>query len=51
LDSSPSFVFLRKMLEALRQWLAQGEILEHGRLRLSWRSVACFLQVLWPLRL
>jgi hypothetical protein len=51
LDSSPSFSFLRKMLEAVNQWLARGEILDHRGLRLSWRTVAAFLQVLWPLRL
>lgn len=51
LDSSPSFVFLRQMLKALRQGLTGREVLPYGQLLLSWRSVACFLQVLWPLRL
>lgn len=51
LDSSPSLAFLRKTLEAVKEWLVRGEMVEHGRLRLSWRSVACFLQLLWPLRL
>jgi Domain of unknown function (DUF6431) len=51
LDSSPSFSFLRKTLEAVREWLARGEILDHRGVRLSWLTIAPFLQVLWPLRL
>lgn len=51
LDSSPSFAFLRKTLEAVSERLARGEILNHRGLRLSWRTVAACLQVLWPLRL
>jgi hypothetical protein len=51
LDSSPSFSFLRKTLEAVSERLDRGEILNHLGLRLSWRTVAACLQVLWPLRL
>lgn len=51
LDSSPSWMFLRKTLETVKEWLARGEILEHSGLQLRWRTAACFLQVLWPLRL
>jgi hypothetical protein len=51
LDSSPSLVFLRKVLETTKEWLARGKILEQSGLQLRWRTVACFLQVLWPLRL
>jgi len=48
LDSSPAFSSLRRMLEAVEQWLARGEQLAHGSLRLSWPTVFCFLQVFWP---
>ena len=48
LDSSPAFSFLRRTLEAIEQWLARGEQLAHGSLRLAWPSVFCFLQVFWP---
>jgi len=51
LDSSPSFSFLRKTLKAVSGWLARGELVDHRGLRLSWPTVAAFLQVLWPLRL
>jgi hypothetical protein len=50
LDSSPSFAFLRKTLEAVTERLDRGEIVNHRGLRLSWRTVAACLQVLWPLR-
>lgn len=49
--SQPPFPFLRKMLAALSQWLARGEVVRHGPLRLSWPTLAPFLQLLWPLRL
>ena len=51
LDSSPSFPFLRKTLEAVSEWLDQGEVLIYRGLRLSWQTAAAYLQVLWPLRL
>lgn len=52
LDSSPTpYSFLRKTVEAVSRWLARGEILRHGWLQLSWRTVVPFLQQLWPLRL
>ena len=49
--SQPSFSFLRKTLAAAAQCLARGEIIRHGALRLSWSTLALFLQLLWPLRL
>ena len=48
LDSSPAFSFLRCTLAAVEQELAGGEQLAHGSLRLSWRTVCCFLRVFWP---
>jgi len=48
LDSSPAFSFLRRTVEAIEQWLAGGEQLFHGSLRLSWPNVFCFLGVFWP---
>jgi len=33
LDSSPAFSSLRRMLEAVEQWLPRGEQLAHGSLR------------------
>jgi hypothetical protein len=51
LDISPSLAFLHKTLETVREWLDRGEILELSGFQLCWRTVACFLQVLWPLRL
>jgi hypothetical protein len=48
LDSSPAFSSLRRMLEAVEQWLARDEQLAYGSLRLSWPTVFCFLQVFWP---
>jgi hypothetical protein len=48
LDSSPAFSFLRRTLQAVEQWLARGEQLAHDSLRLSWPTVFCFLQVVWP---
>ncbi len=49
--SQPPFSFLRKTLTAVAQFLARGEIVRHGVLRLSWPTLAPFLQLLWPLRL
>ena len=49
--SQPSFSFLRQTLAAVAQCLARGEIIRHGALRLSWSTLALFLQLLWPLRL
>lgn len=49
--SQPPFSFLRKTLMAVGQWLARGEIVRQDALRLSWPTLALFLQVLWPLRL
>lgn len=52
LDSSlPSFSFLRPTMQAVGQWLARGEQLDCGALRLSWPTLFPFLQVFWPLRL
>jgi hypothetical protein len=51
LDSSPSFSFLGKTLKAVSKRLDRGEFLDHSGLRLSWRTVAFYLRVLWPLRL
>jgi Domain of unknown function (DUF6431) len=52
LDSSlPPFSFLWPTMQAVRQWLAGGEQLECGSLRLSWSTLFPFLQVFWPLRL
>jgi len=50
-DSNPPFSFLRRTIRDVSLWLAQGRILQHGSLRLSWPTVVQFLQVLWPLRL
>lgn len=44
------FPFLQKILEAVSQRLAYGEILHLGPLILSWRNLAPFLHVLLPLR-
>ena len=52
LDSSRSaFSFLRPTMEVVGQWLARGEQLDCGSLRLSWPTLFPFLQVFWPLRL
>jgi len=51
LDSSCSFWFLRRTLEAVSQAVARGAVICHDGLRWSWRTAAAFLQVLWPLRL
>jgi hypothetical protein len=45
------FPFLRRMLELVNEWFSHGEILPYGPWRLSWRTLAHFLQVLLPLRL
>ena len=51
LDSSPSFSFLRRILEAVSQALARGAVICHDGLPWSWRTAAAFLHILWPLRL
>ena len=52
LDSSlPAFSFLRPTLRTIADWLARGEQLQCGPLRLSWPTLFPFLQILWPLRL
>ena len=52
LDSSqPAFSFLRPMLRAIADWLARGEQLQCGPLRLSWPTLFPFLQIFWPLHL
>src|ERR1700680_2170909 len=48
LDSSlPPFSFLWPTMQAVSQWLAGGEQLECGSLRLSWPTLFPFLQVFW----
>jgi len=49
--SRPAFFFLRLTTQAVGQWLARGEQLDCGSLRLSWPTLFPFLQVFWPLRL
>lgn len=52
LDSSqPAFSFLRPALRAIADWLARGEQLQCGPLRLSWPTLFPFLQIFWPLLL
>ena len=49
--SQPAFSFLRPTLRAIADWLARGEQLLCGPLRLSWPTLFPFLQIFWPLRL
>ena len=49
-DQTP-FRFLPKIVQAISQWLARGEISQHGPLLLGWRTLACFLHILLPLRI
>jgi len=52
LDSSqPPFSFLRRTMQAVSQRLGNGPTLQHGLLRLSWRTLFPFLGQFWPLRL
>jgi hypothetical protein len=53
LDSSrrPPFLFLRRTLQAVNQWVLGGQVLRHGDLRLRWPTVYPFLGYFWPLRL
>jgi hypothetical protein len=52
LDSSqPPFSFLRRTMQAVGQWLGKGHTLQHGSLRLCWRTLFPFLCQFWPLRL
>jgi len=52
LDASrPSFSYLRKLMYAISEKLAGGEILAHDALSLSWQTVFPFLTRFWPLRL
>ena len=48
-DQTP-FPFLQKILEAVSQRLAHGQILHAGPVSLSWRNLAPFLHILLPLR-
>ena len=49
--SRPAFSFLRPTLHALSRALESGKTLNHGSLRLCWRSLFPCLYQLWPLRL
>jgi hypothetical protein len=49
--SKPAFSFLRKTMAAVSQWLSRGDAIYHSDLRLSWPTLAPFLQQFWPLRL
>jgi len=47
----PHSPFCDPTTQAVGQWLARGEQLDCGSVRLSWPTLFPFLQVFWPLRL
>ena len=49
--SQPLYAVLRRTLAAIDAWIRGGQILRHGNLQLSWRTVFPFLRRFWPLRI